>query len=74
MIYTSTTWTAVYYAAYPIVYILNIILSILAVFAAPLLHLSHYFLYAYWYILCALGKLEVGHVKLGIRNITFIGH
>ena len=68
MDYPSTAWTAVYYTAYPIVYILNLILSILAVFAAPLLHLSHYCLYACWYIFCALGKFEVGHVKLGYKE------
>ena len=74
MDYPSTAWTAVYYAAYPVVYILNLILAILAVFAAPLLHLSHCYLYACWYILCALGKFEVGHVKLAFRNTIFMGH
>lgn len=67
-------WTAVYYAAYPIIYILNLTLLMLAVFAAPLLHLSHYYLYACWYILCALGKFEVGPVKLAFRDIIFTGH
>lgn len=65
MDYLSAAWTAVYYVAYPIFYILSLILSVLTMITAPLSHLGHYCLYACWYALCALAKFEVGYVKLG---------
>ena len=66
MDYLSAAWTAVYYVAYPIFCVLDLILSVLAMIIAPLSHLGHYCLYACWYALCTLAKFEVGHEKLGI--------
>lgn len=66
MDYLSAALTAVYYIAYPIFYIINFILFVLAMITAPLLHLGHYCLYACWYTLRALGKFEASQVKLGM--------
>ncbi len=59
MDYLSATLTVLYYFAYPIFFILQVILSILAIITAPLLHLGHYFLYACYYPIHILGKFEV---------------
>ena len=75
MDYSPASWTVAYYIAYPIFYILNLILFVLALITAPLLHLGHYCLYACWHALRVLGKFEVGQVKLGIiMDTTFIVH
>ena len=73
MDYLSAAGTAVYYAAYPIVYILYLILFVLAIITAPLFHLGHYFLCACGYVLRALGKLEVSQVKFGMMETALIG-
>ena len=57
--YLSIALTAVYYITYPIIYALSTILSILLVITAPIVHLGHYILYAFWYPIHILGKFEV---------------
>ena len=66
--YLSPACDALYYVAYPIFYILKLILYVLATIAAPVFHLGSYCLYACWYALGALGKFEVGHVNLGVMH------
>lgn len=70
----SAARTAVYYSTYPIFYLLNFILFILAIITAPLLHLGSFCLYAYWYALHILSKFEASHVKPGMVDKCFMGH
>lgn len=72
MDYLSAAWTAVFFIAYPIFYILNFILFVLSIIIAPLLHLGHYCLYACWYALRVLGKFEASQIKLEVVD-TFMG-
>ncbi|KAK4697024.1 hypothetical protein P7C71_g982, partial [Lecanoromycetidae sp. Uapishka_2] len=59
MDYLSLILNALYYIAYPVLYILHLIFTILAIITAPLLHLGHYALYACSYPIRILGKFEV---------------
>lgn len=74
MDYLSAAWTAVYYIAYPILYMLSSILAAFGIITSPLLHLSHYSFYACWYALRLLGKFEASQVKIVIVNTCFMGH
>lgn len=56
----SLAGTIIYYIAYPIFYILNLIVYLLAIISAPLFHLGHYFVYyTCWYPIHILAKFEV---------------
>lgn len=72
MDYLSTAWTAVYYIACPILYILHSILVVLANITAPLLHLVHYSLYACGYALRIIGKFESLYIFFGIAALVGI--
>lgn len=65
----SAAWTVVSYIAFPVFYILNLILNfilfLLATIAAPLLHLSHYTLHTCWSAFRFLSKFEASQVKYG---------
>ena len=74
MDYLSAAWTAIYYTAYPIFYILNLILFVLAIITAPLLHLGHHCFYACWHALHVLGKFEASQAKLDVVDTCFTGH
>lgn len=71
MDYLSTTWTGVYYAVYPIFYILFLILDVLSIITAPLLHLGHYILSGCLYPIHILAKFEVGfQTKYLVRRLS----
>ena len=74
MDYLSAAWTAIYYVAYPIFYILRLILFVLVTTTAPLLHLGHYCFGACWYTLRVLEKFEASQVELGMVYIIFTDH
>ena len=59
MDYLSTAWNLLGYISLPVVYILNLIFSILNIVTAPLQHLVQYTAYACWYPISLLAKFEV---------------
>lgn len=60
MDYLSTAGIVIYYTAYPIFYILNLIIYVLAIISAPLFYLGHYLAYyTCWYPIYILAKFEV---------------
>lgn len=60
MDYLFTIWTGVFYVAYPVFYILFLILNVLSIITAPLLHLGHYILSGCLYPIHIFAKFEVG--------------
>lgn len=63
MSYLSSTGTVVYYLLYPILLVLQALLTVLLFLAAPLIHLGHYIAYACWWPFHFLAKFEVCHME-----------
>ncbi|KAG8532118.1 uncharacterized protein KY384_003755 [Bacidia gigantensis] len=59
MDYIGTSMNVLYYLAFPIIYIVQALCSILWTASAPLIYLGHYVLYACWYPFHVLGKFEL---------------
>ncbi|KAK3169451.1 hypothetical protein OEA41_008834 [Lepraria neglecta] len=66
MDYLSVALTVLYYIAYPIFFVLSLLLSILAIVTAPLLYLGYYFLCGLWYPIHFLGKFETLYIFFGV--------
>lgn len=59
MSYFSFTGAVVYYLLYPILLLLQALLTVLLFLAAPFIHLGHYIAYACWWPFHILAKFEV---------------
>lgn len=68
MDYLSIGRIIVYCVAYPIYYILSLILYTLAVVTTPLQYLVRYLAYACWYPIHILAKFEVSYSVNGKSN------
>ena len=55
----STTATVLYYACFPIILLVRLLLAALVFIAAPIVHVAHYVIHALLWPVHQLGKLEV---------------
>ncbi len=63
MSYISVTVAVVYYLLYPILLLLQALLTVFLFLAAPFIHLGHYIAYACWWPFHIIAKFEVGQME-----------
>lgn len=63
MSYISSIGAVVYYLLYPILLLLQALLTVILFLAAPFIHLGHYIAYACWWPFHIIAKFEVGQIE-----------